>query len=341
MNFRTLVLAISILFSLTLSGLSYYYAREIPTFFSILIITFIISFGILNYVIQKFVYQRIRAVYKLIHNLKLGKELKDALGDHITEDPIADAEREVRAWAKQKTTEINQLRAQEKFRKEFLANISHEFKTPLFAIQGYIETLQDGLIDENPEMAINFLQKASRNIDRLSYLVHDLDEIAKLESGQMSVVSERFDLTVLIQEAIDDLEYKAKESEIDIDFSIKSNLSVFVMADRKKVHQVLVNFLDNSIKYGKKGGQTTVKVHQLIDQVLIEVTDNGHGIEEKHLPRVFERFFRADKSRSREIGGSGLGLAIVKHIIEAHQQNVHVRSTEGIGTTFSFTLEKA
>ncbi|MGO1786957.1 MAG: sensor histidine kinase [Sphingobacterium sp.] len=341
MNFRTLVLAISILFSLALSGLSYYYEREIPTFFFILIVTFILTFGALNYVIQKFVYQRIRAVYKLIHNLKLGKELKDALGDHITEDPIADAEREVRDWAKQKTSEINQLRAQEKFRKEFLANISHEFKTPLFAVQGYIETLEDGLVEENPEMAVSFLQKASRNIDRLSYLIHDLDEIAKLESGQVSIVPEKFDLPVLIKEAIDDLEYKAKENGITIHFPQKNTASVLVMADRKKIHQVLVNFIDNSIKYGNKGGKTTVKMHQLIDQVLIEVTDNGQGIEEVHLSRVFERFFRADKSRSREVGGSGLGLAIVKHIIEAHQQNVHVRSTEGIGTTFSFTLEKA
>lgn len=340
MNFRTLIVVISVLFSLALSGLSYYYQREVPTFFFILIISFILSFGALNYVIQKFVYQRMRAVYKLIHNLKLGKELKDALGDHITDDPLTDAEREVRAWAKQKTTEINQLRAQEKFRKEFLANISHEFKTPLFAIQGYIETLQDGLIADNPDMAVKFLEKASRNIDRLSYLIHDLDEIAKLESGQMSMVPEKFDLSTLIKEAMDDLEYKAKENRIELRFSNKNNAPIFVRADRKKIHQVLVNFIDNSIKYGKKGGKTTVKVHQLIDQVLIEVTDNGHGIEEKYLPRVFERFFRADKSRSREVGGSGLGLAIVKHIIEAHQQNVHVRSTEGIGTTFSFTLEK-
>lgn len=341
MNFRTLVLAISILFSLSLSGLSYYYQPEVSTFFFIFVIAFILSFGALNYVIQKFVYQRIRAVYKLIHNLKLGKELKSALGDHITEDPIADAEREVRAWAKQKTTEIDQLRAQEKFRKEFLANISHEFKTPLFAIQGYIETLQDGLIEENPQMANNFLNKAARNIDRLSYLIHDLDEIAKLESGQISIVPERFDLAVLIKESIDDLEYKAEESHIDLQFSLKSNHHVMVKADRKKIHQVLLNVIDNSIKYGKPGGYTVIKVHQLIDEVLIEITDNGHGIEEKHLPRLFERFFRADKSRSREIGGSGLGLAIVKHIIEAHQQNVHVRSTKGIGTTFSFTLEKA
>ncbi|MGX1753637.1 MULTISPECIES: sensor histidine kinase [Sphingobacterium] len=271
----------------------------------------------------------------------MGKELKDALGDHKSEDPIGDAEKEVRDWAKQKTIEINQLKAQEKFRKEFLSNISHEFKTPLFAIQGYIETLQDGMIEDNPEMAVNFLNKASRNLDRLSYLIHDLDEIAKLESGEISIVKEKFDLIALIKETIDDLEYKAKENNITLVFNPKGNNPINVKADRKKIQQVLINLIDNSIKYGSKGGKTNIKVHLLIDQVLIEITDNGQGIEEKNLPRVFERFFRTDKSRSRDIGGSGLGLAIVKHIIEAHQQNVHVRSTEGIGTTFSFTLEKA
>ena len=341
MNFRTLILVISFVFSFTLSGMNYYYERDLPTFTFILILSFVLSFSLLNYVFQKFVYERIKSVYKLIHNLKLGKELKDALGDHKSEDPIGDAEKEVRDWAKQKTIEINQLKAQEKFRKEFLSNISHEFKTPLFAIQGYIETLQDGMIDDNPEMAVNFLNKASRNLDRLSYLIHDLDEIAKLESGEISIVKEKFDLLALIKETIDDLEYKAKENNIMLVFNPKGNNPIQVKADRKKIQQVLINLIDNSIKYGSKGGKTNIKVHLLIDQVLIEITDNGQGIEEKNLPRVFERFFRTDKSRSRDIGGSGLGLAIVKHIIEAHQQNVHVRSTEGIGTTFSFTLEKA
>ncbi|WP_156305296.1 sensor histidine kinase [Sphingobacterium endophyticum] len=341
MNFRTLILVISFVFSLTLSGMNYYYERDLPTFTFILTLSFVLSFSLLNYVFQKFVYERIKSVYKLIHNLKLGKELKDALGDHKSEDPIGDAEKEVRDWAKQKTTEINQLKAQEKFRKEFLSNISHEFKTPLFAIQGYIETLRDGMLEENPEMAVNFLNKASRNLDRLSYLIHDLDEIAKLESGEISIVKEKFDLLALVKETIDDLEYKAKENKITLLFNTKGSNPIYVVADRKKIQQVLVNLIDNSIKYGNKGGQTSIKVHQLIDQVLLEITDNGQGIEEKNLSRVFERFFRADKSRSRDIGGSGLGLAIVKHIIEAHHQNVHVRSTEGIGTTFSFTLEKS
>ncbi len=341
MNFRSLILIISLIFSLLLAGMNYYYERHLPTFAFIAIISFILTFSLLNYVFQKFVYERIKAVYKLIHNLKLGKELKDALGDHKSDDPIGDAEKEVRDWAKQKTSEINQLKAQEKFRKEFLSNISHEFKTPLFAIQGYIETLQDGMIEDNPEMAVSFLKKASKNLDRLSYLIHDLDEIAKLESGQVLISKEKFDIQILIRETIDYLEDKAGDSEIQLKFNPKSHNPILVKADRKKIQQVLVNLIDNSIKYGNRGGQTQITAIPLIDQILIEITDNGQGIEEKNLPRVFERFFRTDKSRSRDIGGSGLGLAIVKHIIEAHQQNVHVRSTEGIGTTFSFTLEKA
>lgn len=341
MNFRSLILIISLIFSLLLAGMNYYYERHLPTFAFIAIISFILTFSLLNYVFQKFVYERIKAVYKLIHNLKLGKELKDALGDHKSDDPIGDAEKEVRDWAKQKTSEINQLKAQEKFRKEFLSNISHEFKTPLFAIQGYIETLQDGMIEDNPEMAVSFLKKASKNLDRLSYLIHDLDEIAKLESGQVLISKEKFDIQILIRETIDYLEDKATDSEIQLKFNPKSHNPILVKADRKKIQQVLVNLIDNSIKYGSRGGKTQITAIPLIDQILIEITDNGQGIEEKNLPRVFERFFRTDKSRSRDIGGSGLGLAIVKHIIEAHQQNVHVRSTEGIGTTFSFTLEKA
>jgi len=340
MNFRTLILFISFGFSLILAGLIYYYEKDVSIFFILLFSVFLISYILLNYLFEKFIYQRIKSVYKLIHNLKLGKDLKSALGNQKSDDPIADTEKAVRDWSMQKATEIEQLKAQEKFRKEFLSNISHEFKTPLFAIQGYVETLRDGMIEENPTMATSFLNRAARNLDRLSFLIHDLDEIAKLESGEITLVKEKFDIQALIHETMDDLHYKAQESDITLIQVAKNNTPVFVVADRKRIHQVLTNFIENSIKYGKKGGETKIKTHLLIDQILVEITDNGQGIEEKNLPRVFERFFRTDKSRSRDVGGSGLGLAIVKHIIEAHQQNVHVRSTEGLGTSFSFTLER-
>lgn len=267
--------------------------------------------------------------------------MKEVLAEHASDDPIKSAEKEVRDWASQKSTEIDQLKAQEKFRREFLSNISHEFKTPLFAIQGYIETLQDGMITEDTEMALIFLDKAAKNIDRLTYLINDLDEISKLESGKISLNIQKFDIVELINETIDHLIDKASKHNIKIIFKTKPSHTIYVKADRLKIQQVLVNLIDNSLKYGKNGGKTTISIFPLLDQILIEVTDNGYGIEEKHLPRVFERFFRTDKSRSRDIGGSGLGLSIVKHILEAHQQTVNVRSTEGIGTTFGFTLSKS
>lgn len=340
MNFRLLVFYISLCFALSIGGVSYFYEQSWHHFFLISSVTIIISFISLNSILQRHILNRISSIYKLIRNLKLGKEMKVVLAEHSSDDPIKSAEHEVRDWAKQKSTEIDQLKAQEKFRREFLSNISHEFKTPLFAIQGYIETLQDGLIEDDIEMATNFLNKASKNLDRLTFLLNDLDEISKLESGQISVNLKKFDIIELINEAIEQLVDKAAKSEISLIKEIKVNHPIFVSADKPRIQQVLVNLIDNSIKYGKRGGKTTIKIFPLIDQILIEITDNGVGIEEKNLSRVFERFYRTDKSRSRDIGGSGLGLSIVKHILEAHNQTVHVRSTEGIGTTFGFTLQK-
>lgn len=276
----------------------------------------------------------------MIHNLKLGKELKEALGEQLGDDPINDVHEEVRSWAREKKIEIDALKNQEQFRREFLSNISHEFKTPLFAIQGYLEAVQDGLMYEDPERAEAFLQKASNNIDRLSYLIKDLDEIAKLESGEIKINYQRFDLSLLVKEVMESLELKAEKHGIALIFKQKYSYPIFVNADREKIRQVLVNLISNSIKYGKENGHTYIKTYELHDQVLVEVTDDGIGIEEKYLPRLFERFFRTDRSRSRQIGGSGLGLAIVKHILEAHQQTISVRSTEGLGSTFGFTLAK-
>lgn len=267
--------------------------------------------------------------------------MKEVLAEHASPDPIQSAEDEVRQWANQRISEISKLQEQEKFRREFLSNISHEFKTPLFAIQGYIETLQDGLIVEDPVTSKQFLNKASKNIDRLTYLINDLDEISKLETGKIVLNIEKFDINNLILETKDQLIDKANQHNIQIEFNGKGNSPVFVKGDRQKIQQVLVNLIDNSIKYGKEAGKTRINLFHLIDQVLIEVTDNGFGIEEKNIPRVFERFFRTDESRSRDQGGSGLGLSIVKHIIEAHNQTVNARSTEGIGSTFGFTLAKA
>ncbi len=340
MKLRVLVFLNSLAVALALSILNFYFQRSWLdvglTFFIALGTSYIVFY----YLIEKYVYSKIKLIYKLIHSLKLGKDLKDALGEYVSDDPINDVELEVKEWARAKKTEIDALRDQEKFRREFLANISHEFKTPLFAIQGYIEALQeDGFGD--PDIAGKFLDKAARNVDRLTFLIKDLDAISKLESGEVPINYEPFDLAALVREVIDSLEIKSRDYKIDLVFKDKYHGPTWVNADREKIRQVLVNLIGNSLKYGRENGTTSIKTFELHDQVLVEVTDDGVGIEEQYLPRIFERFYRTEKSRSRKVGGSGLGLAIVKHIVEAHQQTISVRSTIGVGSTFGFTLEKA
>ena len=340
MKLRVLVFINAAAVAITLSAVNYYFQHS---WYYVLItfgVTIVTSFVIFYYLMEKYIYSKIKLIYKLIHNLKLGRDLRDALGEHISSDPINDVEAEVQEWARQKKTEIDGLRNQEKFRRDFLSNISHEFKTPLFAIQGYIEALQDDDF-EDKEMAKQFLDKASRNVDRLSYLIKDLDEISKLETGEIPIQYTKFKINDLIKEVFEASEMKAQQHHIKLVFKQKYDEPILVNADREKITQVLINLIDNSFKYGKEDGSTSISLFELHDQVLVEVTDDGIGIEEKYLPRLFERFFRTDTSRSRQIGGSGLGLAIVKHIIEAHQQTINVRSTEGLGSTFGFTLEKA
>ncbi|NEU08878.1 sensor histidine kinase [Flavihumibacter sp. R14] len=339
MKLRVLVFLNALAVALALAIVNYYFQQKLIDMALTFGVALIVSFVVFYYLIERFVYSKIKLIYKLIHSLKLGKDLKDALGEYVSPDPINDVEQEVKEWAHEKKNEIENLKKQEQFRREFLSNISHELKTPLFAIQGYIEAIQDGDIDE--VTTEKFLAKAARNVERLSFLIKDLDAISKLESGEIPINYARFDLANLIHEVTESLEVKAKEYKISLVFKEKYDTPTFVWADREKIRQVLVNLVDNSFKYGKENGSTSFKTFSLHERVLVEVTDDGSGIEEKYLPRLFERFYRTDKSRSRKEGGSGLGLAIVKHILEAHEQTINVRSTEGIGSTFAFTLEKA
>jgi two-component system, OmpR family, phosphate regulon sensor histidine kinase PhoR len=339
MKLRTLVFLNSLAVGFSIAGVNFYFQHKWNYFWIALSISFIVSYVVFYFLIEKYVYSKIKIIYKMIHSLKLGKDLKDALGEYVSADPINDVEQEVKEWARDKKSEIDDLRKQEKFRREFLSNISHEFKTPLFAIEGYVEALKDGAIDD-PTLAQNFLEKLSNNVDRLSYLIKDLNEISKLESGEIPIQYQKFELLTLIKEVMESLELKAKKYQINMLLKDKYDQHTKVNADREKIRQVLVNLIDNSFKYGKEGGTTAITLFKLHDQILVEITDTGIGIEEKYLPRLFERFYRTDASRNRKIGGSGLGLAIVKHIVEAHQQTINVRSTEGIGSTFGFTLQK-
>ncbi|MGY4383565.1 two-component system phosphate regulon sensor histidine kinase PhoR [Pedobacter sp. UYP24] len=340
MKLSVLVLITSLAVALSIGLVNFYFQQSWYYMLISFGVSFFTCFIVFYYLLEKYIYSKIVLIYKMIHNLKLGKDLKDALGEYVSADPINDVEQEVKEWAGAKKREIELLKKQEQFRREFLSNVSHEFKTPLFAIQGYIETLQDCLTDD-PETAARFLKKAANNVDRLSYLINDLDSISKLETGEIPINYQKFDFVTLTKEVMEGLEDNAKNKGIKLSFKEKYTSPAMVNADREKIRQVMINLVQNSLKYGKTNGSTAIKIFELHDQYLIEVTDDGIGINEKHLPRLFERFYRIDTHRSREEGGTGLGLAIVKHILEAHQQIISVRSTLQIGTTFAFTLQKS
>lgn len=295
---------------------------------------------IINY-LKKYIYRKIKVIYKTIHKHKrpLKEKNKDKNFD-VASNIIEEVEKEVEDWADNQKQEIDKYKAWAEYRRKFVGDISHELKTPIFNLQGYIHTLLDGgLRDER--INILFLRKSANNLERLNTIVEDLESISRLESGELILEMQYFDIKELTEEVFEDLEMKANAQKINIVFKDGASFGYKVRADRERVRQVLMNLLNNSLKYGNEGGRTKVGFYDMDKYILIEVADNGIGIDKKHLNHVFDRFYRVDKSRSRVQGGSGLGLSIVKHIIEAHNQTIHVRSTPGIGSTFGFTLEKA
>jgi len=306
--------------------------------FAVPVIIFIAGYIVFYYYIENFIYRKIKLIYKTIYDTKSSQEEKP-MKPKIAADSIDLAESEVNEWRKDTLKEQKKQRKLEKYRKEFLGNVFHELKTPIFNIQGYLETLNEGgLKDET--INTRFLEKAIANVNRMAEIVDDLQMISNLEEGSFSLSEEKFDILKLLKDTIESLEIWAKGRNISLMIKEGCDKSFNVYADREMIHQVLNNLITNSIKYGKENGRTQIGLYDMNENVLVEVTDNGLGIDPKHLPRIFERFYRVDKDRSRELGGSGLGLSIVKHIIEAHNQTVNVRSTPGIGTTFGFTLKK-
>lgn len=303
-------------------------------------IFFIISFTSIFYGLKSFIYRNVRMIYKLIYNTRASKK-EEFLYEKITpKKSMAEVSQEVTTWANQKNQEIQLLRNNEAFRKEFLQNLAHEIKTPLFTAQGYIQSLKDGAIDEK-EIAMKFLEKAAISIERLTELTNDIDAISKLESGQTILNKEVFIIQHLIKSIFEEFELIRKEKEASFSFKTGSVANIQVFADKSRIRQVLVNLIQNALKYGQNGIEVSIGCYVLDpNTAYLEVSDNGPGIEQQHLPRLFERFYRVDKSRDRKIAGTGLGLAIVKHIIEAHGHTVNVRSSPQIGTTFGFTLSK-
>lgn len=304
---------------------------------SISAIVFITAYLIVFYLLKRYVYRKIKLIYKSIHTLKTKSKITDV---NFNTDIIEEVEKEVAAWAETQQKEIENLKMLEEYRRNFLGDISHELKTPLFNIQGYIHTLLDGAIyDEKNNM--EFLRRAATNTERLHTIVEDLEVISRMESGANTLELEVFNIRDLAVEVMDESEMIADQSKIKIIFKERTNQPFQVRADRESIRQVLTNLVINSIKYGKENGQTKIAFYDMDDYVLVEIADNGLGIDQKHLPHIFDRFYRVEKSRNRSHGGSGLGLSIVKHIIEAHKQTINVRSTPDVGSTFGFTLEKA
>lgn len=305
-----------------------------------LVLVYAGSFGLILFTLEKFIYRKIKLIYKLIHQTKATRKEEMYFKYILPQKSIDEVREDVERWGERRNEEIELLRRNEAYRKEFLQNLAHEFKTPIFAIQGYVDTLLNGALDDEA-VSKKFLQNTSRNIDRLANLVNDLDEISKLESGQQLLYKQNFIIQDLFKEVCESLSIKSAQKNIKC--HIKKGCEtppISVFADKEKIRQVLSNLVENAIKYGKDNGHIVASVYNTDGKVvLIEISDDGIGIDEEHLPRIFERFYRTDAARSRDKGGTGLGLAICKHIIEAHGHSIHVRSTLDVGTTIGFTLD--
>jgi two-component system phosphate regulon sensor histidine kinase PhoR len=298
---------------------------------------FIITFLITYYILSGFILEKIQPIYKTIHDFNLTqKEMRRQID---RQDFIANINQEVEDWADLKAKEIRKLKQLEKYRKEFVGNVSHELKTPIFNIQGYILTLLDGGL-EDPAINRLYLERTEKSINRMISIVEDLESISRLESGELKLRLETFDIVKLVEESFEMLDFRAKAKNIKLIFGNNYNKAVKVIADRKRMQEVINNLVVNSVNYGKKNGKTTVSIMDMGENVLVDVTDNGIGISEEDIPRIFERFYRTDKSRSRDAGGTGLGLSIVKHIVEAHNQTISVKSKLDKGSSFIFTMAK-
>jgi len=328
------LIAMSILYLISDGQLLWWHIIAMP------LLIFGAAYGINIVALERFIYRRVKLIYKTIHNMKApkGSKIKTMnMGRHL----IDEVEEEVTNWAKERDKEIENLKKLEAYRRDFLGNVSHELKTPIFNVQGYIETLIESKL-EDESINLPYLERAAKNVERLSTITQDLDMIAQIESEDLHLDIQQFDVHELALEIFDEMSITAREKHIQFSFKQGCDKPFHVKADRERIRQVFVNLITNSVKYGKPNGNTKIGFYEMDEKhLLIEISDDGYGIEEKHLPRLFERFYRVDKSRSREQGGSGLGLAIVKHIIEAHKQTVTVRSTLNVGSTFGFTLGKA
>jgi two-component system phosphate regulon sensor histidine kinase PhoR len=304
----------------------------------ICVATFVVTFLFSRLVLKKFVIYKMKPIYQIVFDRNL--RTRDLEGVYLKKENLLETVTdEISDWAESNRREIERLEEMERFRREYLGNFAHEIKTPVFNIQGYLSTLLDGAIDDET-VKRPYLERAEKSTERIIDIVTRLDDISRLESGEPHLEYSRFDVVALAREIADTFDMEAHARNVSIRFKSKTPENLTVIADRKYVAQVFINLISNSIRYGTSGGWTRISFIDMFDKVMVEVADNGEGIAKEDVPRVFERFFRTDASRSREKGGSGLGMAIVKHILEAHGETITVRSELGVGTTFSFTLSK-
>ena len=329
----TVLLILTYIFIESISNKDFNFSSSIVDKIPIFLLFPIISFFIISWMINKYINQRINNILQ-----EISLEFNNLDVKPINSD-LDDVTIELIKKLQDRTIEINTLKDQDTYRKEFLGNVSHELKTPLFTIQGYILTLLDGALKDK-SVRDKYLKRAAKGVDRLINIVLDLDLITQFESGIKIVDKKKFDIVELIQNVFDLIEIESEKNNISLLYDKNYSNPIYVFADEERILQVLTNLLVNSLKYGVDAGRTEVALVKSDNKILIKVSDNGIGISSKHLPRLFERFYRVDATRSRKKGGSGLGLSIVKHIIEAHNENIYVESEFGKGTTFSFTLEQ-
>ena len=298
-------------------------------------IIFGLSFLILQLRVKRLLFERIRQIYE-----DLEFETDSLIKTSPIDSDMNSFSRDLEEFVKLKRTEIETLKKEGIYRKEFVGNVAHELKTPLFSVQGYISNLLDGAMDDK-ELLKKYLKRAEKSVDRLTFIIKDLDLITQLESSTLKLKVTSFDIIKLTEEIIEDLEISASKRNIKIIFNKNYDKQILVEADKNRIEQVITNLVTNSINYGSEKGTTEISFESNVEKIIVKVNDNGEGISEENMPRLFQRFFRVDVSRSRSQGGSGLGLAIVKHIIDAHNENIYVQSTVGVGSEFSFTLKKS
>ena len=336
---RQLSLYTATLLALPVSLGAYFLTGSWIVMISSLLVMLAIGYLLILFTLERFIYRKIKLIYKLIHQTKATKKEEVYFKYILPQKSIDEVREDVEKWGEKRNEEIEVLKKNEAYRKEFLQNLAHEFKTPIFSIQGYIDTLLSGAMEDG-DVSKKFLENAARNVDRLVNLMTDLDEISKLERGEQLLYKQNFVIQDLIREVYESLSLKTGEKKISPFIKKGCESPITVFADKEKIRMVLINLIENASKYGRTNGSIMASIYKTDEKhVLVEISDDGIGIDEEHLPRIFERFYRTDAGRSRDRGGTGLGLAICKHIVEAHEQRIHVRSTPDVGTTVGFTLE--